>query len=211
MSNAIKGTFLDKKNLIKSRLALGPLELELGVGNHKRNDNALGIDLIDSPSTDLVGDAMTILASLPDNSVRQIDSWHFIEHVEDLQSLLNQITRVMQNGGVLRFVVPHFSNPYFYSDPTHRAHFGLYTFSYYAISNLFSRSIPSYSRVSCLQLRDVRLCFRSCRPHFFRHALKLLIGQIVNSNRWLQEFYEECLCWICPCYEVSYELIVSKK
>ena len=210
MNNTIKGTFLDKKNLLKGRLALGPLELELGVGNHKRNEKALGIDLIDSPSTDLVGDAMTIIASLPDDSVGHIESWHFIEHLEDLPSLLNELTRVMHNGAILRFVVPHFSNPFFYSDPTHRAFFGLYTFSYYAVDDLFSRSIPSYCRINGLVLQDVRLCFHSYRPNFFRHGLKLIIGRIVNSNRWLQEFYEECFCWICPCYEVSYELLISK-
>ena len=210
MNNSIKGTFLDKNSLLKSRLALGPLELELGVGNHKRNEKALGIDLIDSPSTDLVGDAMTIISSLPDDSVGYIESWHFIEHVDDLPSLLNEITRVMQDGGRLRFVVPHFSNPFFYSDPTHRAHFGLYTFAYYAVSDIFSRSIPSYCKINGLQLQDVRFCFRSYRPHFFRHGLKLLVGRIVNSNRWLQELYEECFCWICPCYEVSYDLLISK-
>lgn len=210
MINPIRKTFLDKNNLLKSRLASGPLELELGVGNHKRNENALGIDLIDSSSTDLVGDAMTIIASLPDDSVGYIESWHFIEHVEDLPSLLNEITRVMQNGGRLRFVVPHFSNPFFYSDPTHRTYFGLYTFAYYAMSDIFLRSIPSYCLINGLELQAVRLCFRSYRPHFFRHGLKLLVGRIVNSNTWLQELYEECFCWICPCYDVSYELIISK-
>src|SRR6185312_2948084 len=40
---------------------------------------------------------------------------------------------VLEPGGEFRAVVPHFSNLHFYSDPTHRTFFGLYTFSYLSV------------------------------------------------------------------------------
>jgi hypothetical protein len=36
--------------------------------------------------------------------------------------------------------------------------------------------------------------------------LRRLIGTIFNLSRWLQEFHEENLCYLFPCYELRFEL-----
>jgi ubiquinone/menaquinone biosynthesis C-methylase UbiE len=86
-------------------------------------------EIDDSDAVDIVGDALQVLKKVPDNAVSKITSYHFLEHVDNLGILLEEIARVLKQDGTLVSVVPHFSNPFFYSDPTHKNFFGLYTFS----------------------------------------------------------------------------------
>jgi hypothetical protein len=102
--------------------------------------------------------------------------------------------------------VPHFSNPYFFSDPTHRRAFGLYTLSYYADDQLFRRRVPRYGHDARLRLERVELGFRSATEFRWRGKVKALAGRLVNRNTWTQEFYEENLPWIFPCYEIRVTL-----
>lgn len=197
-------SFVDKTNRLQDCLSSGSLILELGVGNKRINPDALGIDLIDSPAVDLIGDVFDILSSLPSNCVSHMGSSHFIEHIDSFPVFLKEIIRVAQPKCTLKFTAPHFSNPFYYSDPTHRNFYGLYTFNYYATCSLFARTIPTYSQLSSLYLYDISLSFRSHRPHYIRHILGRFFSLSINSTRWSQEFYEECLCWVLPCFEVTY-------
>ena len=198
---------IDKTGLLARLAALPRVELELGCGERKRTPAAIGIDLRDLPGVDLVGDVFDALAAFPPASVDAVASHHFFEHVDDLPRLLSDIARVVKPGGELVVAVPHFSNPWYYSDPTHRRHFGLYTFCYLARSELFRRAVPTYGIEPAFDLRAVRLDFKSTRPFYVRHALKQLQGLVFNAGTWMQEFYEENLCWLAPCYELRYTLI----
>ena len=62
----------------------------------------------------------------------EIYSRHPLEHVRNFLPLMAELHRVTRPGGRIEIIVPHFSNPYGYSDPTHVRHFGLYTFFYFA-------------------------------------------------------------------------------
>ena len=180
-------------------------KLDLGCGPRKAA-GYLGVDAIDYPGVDIVGDIYEVLARVPDGTLGGVYASHFFEHVENLAPLLDEIARTLAGGATLEVIVPHFSNPYFYSDPTHRAHFGLYTFSYYATDRLHRREVPDYCRTASFTLRSVRLGFKSSRPFYGRYAFKRAIGAAVNLTTWTREFYEENLCYLVPCYEVRYVL-----
>ncbi len=101
--------------------------------------------------------------------------------------------------------VPHFANPYFYSDPTHRIYFGLYTFTYFEKqNNLFKRSVPNFYTSGLFEVTKIVLNFKS--PFVERYIFKKIIGTIVNLCRYTQEFHEENLCYIVPPYEIKFEL-----
>ena len=195
--------YIDKKNIL-STFKKGELVLELGCGNQKRHQRAIGVDTRDFECVDIVGDIFDVLADLPDCSVSAIYAYHFIEHVDDLSSLLKEIVRVCCIGGTIELSVPHFSNPFFYSDPTHKNTFGLYTFAYFFETDLFRRPIPDYSQISSASLVSVDLVFKSYRPNYFRHALKKTLGCVVNLSPWTQELYEEMGSSVFSCYEVVY-------
>lgn len=203
-------TYRDKNNLIAGRLRAGFLSIELGVGQKKLDPTSIGIDVIDGLACDVVGDAIEVLGSLPDSCVESVYASHFIEHIESVHELLRSLVRVCTQDARIIMVAPHFSNPFFYSDPTHQATYGLYTFVYYAQSNFFRRTVPSYSRINGLVLVGVSIGFSSYPPNYVRHGVKKILQYIVNSSAWAQEFYEEALCWLFPCYEIKYELTIKK-
>jgi SAM-dependent methyltransferase len=198
----------DKQSIIASLPRSAPLLLEFGCGRHKRNPEAIGIDLIDLPGVDIVGDIYEVLSQFPDQCVDSVRSYHFVEHVPDLRKLLSELSRIMKPKGDIEVVAPHFSNPYFYSDPTHKAFFGLYTFCYFAIKSPFARQVPTYDHETNFELMSVDLVFKSDRPFYIRYVIKRLLGSIFNSSNFMKEVFEENFCYIFPCYEVRYVLKV---
>lgn len=183
-----------------------PLVIELGCGDRKKHAGSVGIDVRDLPGVDLVGDAEAALRLLPDGCARLVTSSHFMEHVDAARALLAQKARVLAPGGVAEITVPHFSNPYFYSDPTHERFYGLYTLSYWVNDPLLRRRVPHYEAPLPFTLRSADLSFRSPKAFPIRRLLKKPVQWLVNATRGTREFYEENLCWLVPCYEIRFVL-----
>ncbi len=196
----------DTLGVISNLLKMKPLVLELGCGSRKRNPHAIGIDVLDGAEVDIVGDVYEVLTMFPSQSVDEVYSYHFVEHVKDVPLLLAELARVVKANGLVEFVAPHFSNPYFYSDPTHRSFFGLYTFCYYADNSPFTRSVPQYEYKTEFDIAQVELIFKSPRPFYIRYGIKRTIGSLFNSCNFMRELYEEMFCYLFPCYEVKYVL-----
>jgi ubiquinone/menaquinone biosynthesis C-methylase UbiE len=198
---------IDKHGVL-ARRDLREAVIELGCGPRKRRAGSIAIDIADGEHVDVVGDALDVLRELPSGCAKLVSSWHFLEHVEDAGPMLDEMSRVLGPGGEIEIVVPHFANPYFHSDPTHRnaLGFGLYTMSYYARDPIFRRQVPGYVRREQLTLKSVGLVFKASPPFYGRYALKRTIGALFNSTRYLQELWEENLCYLFPCYEIRYVL-----
>ena len=195
---------VDKADVLKS---VDGRILELGCGDRKRHPSYIGVDILDYPAVDVVGDAFDVLSSIPDSALAGVYSSHFFEHVGDVQKLLTELARVIRPGGRLDITVPHFSNPYYYSDLTHRRLYGLYSFSYWSVDPLLRRRVPTYQRDLAFELQGVRLRFKSPPPFVVRYALKRMFELLVNVSTWTQEFYEENLSQIVPCYELDFRLM----
>ena len=137
---------LDPSNLIEE-INVGmrdDVSLDIGCGNKKKSINHIGIDRLNIENVDIVGDVLTVLGQLKNNKVNEIYTSHFLEHVEGLEVYLKEFSRVLKPNGRLIVKVPHFSNPYYYSDPTHKIFFGLYTLSYYCDCTFLKRKVPQY-------------------------------------------------------------------
>jgi hypothetical protein len=197
----------DKHNLLPQLPTRPRNVLEFGCGPRKRSPEWIGIDTLDYDAVDIVGDATEVIRRLPAMSIDEVHAYHFMEHVAGVPEMVGDLARVLRPRGLLHLVVPHFSNPYYYSDLTHRTPFGLYSFSYLARDELFRRRVPTYLQEPLYRLADVRLGFKSTPPFYGRHAFKRVIGAMINISRYTQEFYEENLCYLVPCYEVTYSLI----
>jgi ubiquinone/menaquinone biosynthesis C-methylase UbiE len=202
--NHPSGGILDKAGVLGGH---DPMKLDLGCGQGKRGPDYVGVDLLDGPSVDVVGDVLEVLRRLGDERVTEIYSSHLFEHVADLSALVDELERVLVVSGRLHIVVPHFSNPYYYSDPTHERPFGLYTFSYFAEDPILRRRVPTYGRALRLRLETARLGFRSEAQFPGRRKLKAGVNRLVNASGWLKEFYEENLPGLLPCYELEFELV----
>jgi SAM-dependent methyltransferase len=183
-------------------LAAGkPLQVEIGCGPAKRA-GFLGIDALDHPGVELVGDLDEALALLPERSVGLLVAEHVLEHVADLDRTLRSIARVLRDDGAAEIAVPHFSNPLGWSDPTHRRAFGLYSFLYYCAParQPLRRKVPSYASEPRFLVDSLRLRFRP--PRKSTSLASRWLTRLINSSARVQELYEARWCWLVPCYEV---------
>jgi ubiquinone/menaquinone biosynthesis C-methylase UbiE len=151
---------------------------------------------------DIVADLERGLPFLPDACVDEVYTRSFLEHVQNFEHLLREILRVLKPSGYCHAYVPHFSNPYYYSDYTHVRFFGLYSFYYFApFDQQPRRKVPNYARDVQIEVGSIRLEFAS--PWRSRNRLKKIVERIVNLNEFTREFYEENLSWIFPCYGIA--------
>jgi len=193
------------KNKLKSSKFI---KVELGCGSSRKIEGAITIDMLESDSVDIVTNINNGLP-LEDNSVDEIYSFHFLEHVDDLEFILKEVYRVLKPNGKKIGTVPHFSNPFFYSDPTHNSFFGLYSFNYFdKEQKIVKRKVPIFYTESFFEVSKLKLNFTS--PFIGRYAFKKFIGLLVNLSSYTKEFYEENLCYIIPAYELYFELKKNK-
>ena len=182
--------------------------LEFGPGEAKVDSDAIGIDQFDKCSVDLIADLGQGLPFLKGGSIDEIHAYHFLEHMADLGLMMSEIERVLKPGGKFFGSVPHFSNPYFYSDYTHHSFWGLYTLAYFCKNTDFKRTVPKYCNHLALEVKQVRIIFAS--PFFIRNKIKKILEYLFNMNQWLMEFYEENLVYLFPCYEIQFEIIKNE-
>jgi predicted SAM-dependent methyltransferase len=196
---------VDKKNILEIFLNKNTFLVELGPGNFRNNKDALTIDKYDSDAVDIITDLELGLTFLPDNSVDYIYSSHLMEHIVNLEGLLKEIFRVLKKNGKFEMVVPHFSNPYFYSDYTHKNFFGLYTMSYFSKSHYFKRQVPQFYNNFSFTIEKIKIEFTS--PFILRYPFKKMWQFIFNLSKSMQEFYEEAVSFKIPAYQIRFIVV----
>lgn len=189
---------IDLKKMIKGG---EPVVIELGCGQKKKKGR-IGVDKMDLAGVDIVADLEEGLAFLPNNSVDEIHCRSVLEHIGNFENMMREIVRVLKTNGKAFVFVPHFSNPYYYSDFTHSRFFGLYSFYYFVdAENQLSRKVPVFYTDIRIRILSQRLIFKSS----FRivNLIKKLVGGLINAHSLIQEYYEENLCYILPCYGIE--------
>ena len=98
-----------------------PEKLKIDIGCGKRTkEGFLGLDSIDFGQKYICD----VRNQLPfaDNSVDEIHSSHFIEHLTGAErvAFFNELHRVMKVGATAQFSCPHWSHACAYGDPTHQ-------------------------------------------------------------------------------------------
>jgi len=195
---------IDKKGLITGLQNMHKVIIELGCGKNKRYKDSIGIDLIDNETVDIVADINNGLGFLPDNCADIIYSSHVLEHLTDVGFIMAEIYRVLKKGGKKIGLVPHFSNPFYYSDFTHKTTFGLYTFSYFTRDQPFKRKVPSHYNDIHFKINKIRIIFYS--PFKMINIFRKGYTVIFNSSRFMKEFYEGCMSSFLPAHEIEFEL-----
>ncbi len=185
-----------------------PVIVELGCGRKER-PGRITVDRADMPHVNIVADIEDGLGFLPDKSVDEIHCRSVLEHIENFQHLMSEIVRVLKNAGTARIFVPHFSNPYYYSDFTHKRFFGLYTFYYFVESkNQLKRKVPDYYTGLRIRVISQRLVFRSAFK--LLNPWKKLFGWLINRHPRVQAFYEENMCYAFPCHGIEIVFTVAE-
>jgi Methyltransferase domain len=182
--------------------------LNLGCGKRQR-EGFFGIDRVELPNVDIVADLNEPLDQLPDGSVEQIFTRHTLEHVEKFMPLMTELHRIMRPNGQIEISVPHFSNPYGYSDPTHVRLFGLYTFFYFADeADQPRRKVPSFYAAERFTVESIRI--QLLKPSLLFRPLTSSLEWFINRSIALQDWYERAVCRSFPADSIRFVLKVKK-
>jgi hypothetical protein len=187
-------------------------KLDLGCGARPYKDY-LGIDNGISSKFVVKKDVLTYPKSLPKNSVSHIYSRHYLEHTnaDQFMIILREIDRVLVKNGEIIFTVPHYTNPFFYSDPTHRIFFGVHTFSYLCETTCLKRHVPSYASIKGWHLINLKVNFVPMLKikllGFRLPLLSDLLNILINSHYRLIELFERYFASIFSIYEIRYFIL----
>jgi len=194
---------MEDKNIFQNDSGL---KIDLGCGSTKKN-NFIGVDVNYYPGVDYTADLEEGLSFISDNSVDEYFSSHFLEHVQNFEGLLKEIYRTIKPNGKIEIIVPHFSNPYYYSDYTHKRFFGLYTFDYFSSKKQqLKRKVPFYNSMVEFEVLERKLVFKSSFNLFLNLFRKHVFQRIFNSTTYMQELYENLFSRLIPCSEIRFVL-----
>jgi hypothetical protein len=185
------------------------LRLNLGSGGRPL-DGYYNVDLLPLPGVDIVADLNEPLTALPDNCVEAVSSRHTLEHVSRLLELMAELHRVTLPDARLDIVVPHFSNPYGYSDPTHVRFFGVYSFFYFCDeADQPRRKVPSFYMPERFRVEAIRC--RLLKMSIAEKVLQTLLEPLINRGIGWLDWYERRLCRWLPISDIRYVLRTKKK
>lgn len=186
-----------------------PIRLDLGSGGPGR-PGFYAVDHLELPGVDIIADLNQPFNLLPDNSVSHIYSRHALEHVDRLLPLMSELHRLTKAQGQIEIIVPHFSNVYGFSDPTHVRFFGLYSMYYFvAHENQPSiRKVPSF--YTGARFRIDRLDIDFYRSGMIDKLIAPLLGRLINRSIHLQDFYERRLSGLFHAWQIRYVMRPEK-
>ena len=174
-----------------------PAKLDFGCGQAKQ-PGYIGMDIFPGDGVDVVHDFDKFPYPFADDSFDEIRCDNSLEHVADFIATVAELHRILKPGGLLKVLVPHYSGPNAYGDPTHKTFFAYTTFDRFI-------GAGSYRTPQSGMFRYRRRMFGmpDGRGSWFKALPKLLFNRFPH-------FYEHRLCWILPAQAIYYELDAVK-
>jgi len=179
--------------------------LDVGCGQNKFA-GAVGIDSNPRSHADVIHDLGVFPYPFKNDQFDEIICRHVIEHLPDVMTFVTELHRITKPGGRIRIVTPHYTNPDWATDPTHRNHFNSYSFTCFMPQET---PFPFYTDV---ELRPI-----STHVSLANLWRALGIEWLVNLDqrspglRFLRKFWEFYLSNILRGKELRYEFEVIKK
>jgi SAM-dependent methyltransferase len=179
--------------------------LDVGCGNNKY-PGAVGIDINPRTQADVIHDLGVVPYPFDDDEFDEVFSHHVIEHVPDVMAFVSELHRITRHGGRIRLITPHYSNPDWPTDPTHRNHFNSYSFNCFMQDR---RLFPFYTDV---ELKPIRTYVSLANLWRFL-GLEFLanLDQRWPALRFTRKFWEFYLSYIFRGKELQFEFEVVKK
>jgi SAM-dependent methyltransferase len=178
--------------------------LDVGCGANKFK-GAIGLDSNPRTAADVIHDLGTFPYPFADNEFDLVVSNHVAEHVPDLMGFVAELHRITRHGGRIRILTPHYTNPDWANDPTHRNHINSFTF------NTFLPGRQVFDFYTDIQLKPVR-CYVSLLKLWKVLGVELFVNldQRWPGMRFTRKFWEHYLSFICRGKEIRFEFEVIK-
>lgn len=115
---------------LKRHNKMEKMKLHIGCGRNILS-GYLNVDKIKNPGVDKVMDLNKLPYPFPNNTFDEIYADNILEHLDDLDTIMKELHRIMKKKGLLKIKVPHYSQIGAFSDPTHKRFFTYQTFDFY--------------------------------------------------------------------------------
>ena len=178
--------------------------LDVGCGWNK-TPGAIGIDSNPRTHADIIHDLGVVPYPLPENEFDEIICRHLIEHVPDVLALVTELYRIAKPGCRLTVIAPHYSNPDFATDPTHRNHLNSYSFNCFIEER---QLFPFYTDVKLKPIRTYVSLANLWRALGIQAIVNL--DQRWPALRFTRKFWEFYLCNVIRGKELHFEFEVTK-
>jgi len=178
--------------------------LDVGCGANK-TPGAIGLDNNPRTAADVIHDLGEFPYPFADNEFDRVVSSHVVEHVPDVMGFITELHRITRPGGTIFLLTPHYTNPDWANDPTHRNHINSYTFNTF----LADRQVFDF-------YTEVRLKPLKCDVSVLSLWKMLGVGAFINidqhwpSMRFTRKFWEHYLSGIMRGKEIRFEFEVIK-
>jgi SAM-dependent methyltransferase len=178
--------------------------LDVGCGINKY-PGAIGVDNNPRTSADVIHDLGIVPYPFADNEFDEIISRHVVEHVPDVMAFVTELYRIVKPGGRIKLVAPHYTNPDWANDPTHKNHLNCYSF------NVFMADKRVYEFYSTVNLKPVKV-YVSLLSLWRAVGIEFLVNldQKMPKARFLRKFWEHYLSYIFRGKELHFEFEVIK-
>jgi len=178
--------------------------LDVGCGWNK-TPGAIGIDSNPRTRADIIHDLGVVPYPLPENEFDEIICRHLIEHVPDVLALVTELYRIAKPGCRITVIAPHYSNPDFATDPTHRNHLNSYSFNCFIEER---QLFPFYTDVKLKPIRAYVTLANLWRTLGIQALVNL--DQRWPAFRFTRKFWEFYLCNVIRGKELHFEFEVTK-
>lgn len=113
------------------------VKLDLGCGKTKHDIDYIGVDKNKYDGVNLVTDLRFVNLPFEDNTVDEVYSSHFLEHLtfEENVWLFNEIYRILKPEHLFEIIVPHGMSYAAFCDLSHKTFFTEDTFGYFTREN----------------------------------------------------------------------------
>lgn len=178
--------------------------LDVGCGTNKY-EGAIGLDNNPRTGADVIHDLGKVPYPFADNEFDLIVSSHAIEHIPDVMAFIGELYRITKNGGTIKLLTPHYTNPDWATDPTHRNHFNCYSFNTFIAGK---QNFDFYTDVKLKPLKtyvSLANLWRALGIEFFVN-----LDQKSPRFRFLRKFWEHYLSFIFRGKELRFEFEVVK-
>jgi SAM-dependent methyltransferase len=178
--------------------------LDVGCGTNKTT-GAIGLDNNPRTAADVIQDLGEIPYPFADDEFDLVVSNHVVEHVPDVIAFITELHRVTRHGGRIKLLTPHYTNPDWPNDPTHRNLINSYTF------NTFLPGRKVFDFYTEVELKPVRV-YVSVLNLWKALGLEFLINldQRNYKLRFIRKFWEQYLSYIVRGKELQFEFEVIK-
>lgn len=178
--------------------------LDVGCGVNKF-EGAIGLDNNPRTGADVIHDLGEFPYPFADDEFDLVVSNHVVEHLPDVMGFVAELHRITKPGGRIRLLTPHYTNPDWANDPTHRNHINSYTF------NTFQPGRQVFDFYTDVQLRAERIYVTL--PNLWKYlGLEFFVNldERWPSMRWTRKIWEQYLNAVIRGKELKFEFEVIK-